>query len=206
MHRCRAARAALVVAGALAALLAGTPGSAAQSYLFGVVDEVKGGVLLHDALRHSDESQTIDLNAELVFAPLWRFETGNRFLDFLVNPRPMVGGSLHTEGDTHQAYGGLDWMHQFGNGFFAEASFGITVHSGRLEQERTASGAFVSERQVSLGNRWLFRESLDLGYRFAGKHGLALHYSHMSNAGLDSDNDGMDFVGLRYSYKFGPTR
>jgi hypothetical protein len=114
----------------------------------------------------------------------------------------MIGGSIHTEGETHQAYAGLDWMYQFGNGLFIEGSFGITVHSGRLEQERTASGAFVSERQVRLGTRWLFHEGIDIGYRFAGHHGVSMHYAHMSNGGLDNDNDGMDFVGLRYGYRF----
>ena len=33
---------------------------------------------------------------------------------------------------------------------------------------------------------------------------ISVFGAHMSNAGLSSDNDGMDFVGLRLGYAFGP--
>jgi lipid A 3-O-deacylase len=192
-------RIARIVALALLAAFSGAAPAAAQPYLLGFVDEVRSGFFLHDALRDSDESHSVDLALELLVAPLWRVESGSAFVDFLANPRPMLGGFLNTDGHADHAYAGLDWRYEHAGGFFLDLTFGAAIHSGRLEQDR-----FVRRRQNSLGTRWLFRESLDLGWRVGERHYLSLGYAHMSNAGLDDDNDGMDFVGLRYGYRFGP--
>jgi len=48
----------------------------------------------------------------------------------------------------------------------------------------------------------LFRESIDLGYRFAGRYAVMAHFSHISNANLCDSNEGMENVGIRLGYLF----
>ena len=111
------------------------------------------------------------------------------------------------------SYGGLDWTWQSVSGFFAGFSFGLAYHTGNLEQatELCPAGTtcalpgnrrYVDTGKVSLGSRILFRESLALGWRF-GPHRLALYGAHLSHGSIfDDDNDGLNFVGLRYGYRF----
>jgi hypothetical protein len=176
------------------------------------VSEFVLGVWAHDPGQDNNESDTWDVNAEIKFRPVRFAAFENRFLRFFFEPRPVVGGSINTEGHTHTAYVALDWTHPFENGIFLGGSFGLTYHTGILHQatEECPSGTtcslagnrrYVDTGDVSLGTRVLFRESLEIGYRFDGRHGIAFHAAHMSQASFfDGDNDGMNFVGLRYSY------
>ena len=69
----------------------------------------------------------------------------------------------------------------------------------------------------SLGCRFLFRESVNAGYRFNKRHALMLHFDHSSNANLCEKNtrdgtaegrhdvtlnEGLESVGVRYGYMF----
>ena len=126
----------------------------------------------------------------------------------------MIGGTVNHKNETHTLYSGLNWQHQFENRFFVGGSFGLAVHTGNLEQEERqcvapevcsllGNRAFVDTGKVTLGSRILFRESIEAGYRIAGRHGVSVYFAHMSNASwFDEDNDGMNFVGLRYRYAF----
>ena len=54
----------------------------------------------------------------------------------------------------------------------------------------------------AFGSRVLFHIPVELGYRFDQHNSLSVYFEHMSNAGLASSNEGMDFLGMRYGYKF----
>lgn len=200
---------------AFLAVWVGANAAQAQSWLDGIaLVEIKGGVLGHDVTKDNDASNSTDLNLEFAFASTRPLDFGNAALNFVLNPRAIVGGSINTEGDTHQAYVALDWRYQFDSGVFVEGSFGAVGHTGNLEQETVACGpsagctlpgnrAFVDTGEPSLGSPILFREHIEAGYRMDSGWSFSLYGAHMSNAGLNDDNDGMEFVGLRIGYAFG---
>jgi hypothetical protein len=185
---------------------------ARRSFLERTVAEFVVGGFLHDPGQDNNESNTWDFNAEIIFRAVTFAEPKNRILRFLAAPRPVVGGSVNDEGYTHTAYAAFDWTYPFESGVYLGGTFGLAYHTGTLHQatEECPPGGnctlpgnrrYVDTGEVSLGTRILFRESLELGYRFATGHGLSLHASHISQGGIfDGDNDGMNFVGIRYSY------
>lgn len=52
------------------------------------------------------------------------------------------------------------------------------------------------------GMHFQFKESIGFGYRFSKNIDATLKYNHYSNADLDDDNSGIDFVGLKVAYRF----
>lgn len=168
-----------------------------------IVSEIRVGALLHDTgpFSASDEDG-VDTNIELLF------ESPDIF-SFMWSPRPHLGVSYNSGGDTSQLYTGLTWEWSFWSGWFAGFSFGGMVHDGRL--------VGVDGEHKSLGCRFLFRESVNAGYRFNKRHALMLHFDHSSNAGLCKKNtrdgtaegrhvvtvnEGLESVGIRYGYMF----
>ncbi|HWK43293.1 MAG TPA: acyloxyacyl hydrolase [Stellaceae bacterium] len=163
-----------------------------------IVDELKGGIYDHDAsvLGHQKETGA-DINLEVLF-------TSPSFLGIIGSPRPMVGGLVNTSGQTDQFYFGLTWDWTFvhdvfasGDGFYVEGSLGGSVHDGKLDVQ----GA-EAQRRKSLGSPVLFREDVDLGYRFAQRYSVAISLNHISDADLAKRNEGLNDVGLRFGYKF----
>lgn len=172
------------------------------------ISELVVGGWLHAPEEGNNEANTYDFNLEIISRRITLLESGNRFAAFFLSPRLILGGSINNENETHTAYLGVNWAYQFDNGLFASFSFGPTYHTGNLEQERVrCSGVCsspdnttpVNTGDVTLGSPILFRESLDVGYR-VGAHGVSVFAAHISNAGFDDDNDGLNFVGLRYSF------
>ncbi len=153
-----------------------------------IVSEVRLGFLVHDqgVASHNKEGG-YDGNFEVLF-------TSPDFLDLIWAPRPHFGGSVNSQGDTSQVYLGLTWEWEFLKGAFFDFSFGGAYHTG----EKTTDDRDKKE----LGCSVLFRESIDLGYRFAGHHGVSLFLDHISNAKLCSENEGLENFGLRYGYTF----
>ena len=72
------------------------------------------------------------------------------------------------------------------------------MHSGIL----TSSDPDSVVEDNEFGCRLLFRESLELGWRFNQRHSISAMIDHISNGGLCDANDGMDNAGIRYGYKF----
>lgn len=200
----------------LTALLTTAPPVKAD-WLKDYVSEVRVGVMDHDpelfTLRpegdatKDDREPGFDVNAEVLFR-----SPDYSFFRTLFNPRPIFGVNINSEGATSMAYAGLDWSYQFDFGLFVEGSFGFAAHNGELSTPLDADGGLCSggpprwgcvDHRSSLGSRILFRESLELGYRFAGGHGLSAHVSHISNGSILADtNGGLDVAGIRYSYRF----
>ena len=77
---------------------------------------------------------------------------------------------------------------------FFGVSFGGSVHNGETKTDRSD--------KKELGCRLLFRESLEFGYRFGGRHAITAFLDHISNANLCDKNEGLETVGLRYGYRF----
>ncbi len=184
---------ALVLICAVAALVAvptehGLAGS--ESDPGDAVSEVRIGVLLHDqAFLHERKETGQDLNLEVLFpSPRWKLFQAVR------SPRPHLGASINNNGGTNQLYGGFTWEWRPAGNAFVNGSLGLSLHDGALEPGRRGL--------EGLGLRVLFRESVEVGYRFRARHGLSFLIDHISNAGLASENQGITSMGIRYAYRF----
>ncbi len=166
---------------AIALLVTATPACAGMS-------ELRLGLLDHDIgfLGHGKEGG-IDVNAELLFE-------SPSFLEAVWAPRPHVGLSVNTTGDTSQLYAGLTWTWEPVNRLFVDVSLGGAVHNGELSDS--------SGERKELGSRVLFRESLSLGYRLDDRNSLSIYFDHESNASLADNNEGLNNLGVRWGYRF----
>jgi len=154
----------------------------------GYLSEIRGGILVHDeGLFSRNKEDGIDTNFEVLFK-------SPSILDAVYSPRPHLGATLNSAGNTSQAYLGLTWDWDFYRDYFLNFSLGGAIHSGEKVTD--------DPKTKSLGCSVLFRESLDLGYKVSGPHSVMLHLDHISNAKLCSTNEGLETFGLRYGYKF----
>ncbi|MBN2810251.1 MAG: acyloxyacyl hydrolase [Deltaproteobacteria bacterium] len=71
---------------------------------------------------------------------------------------------------------------------------GLTLHNGT----RKASKRDEKELDSDL----LFREALEVGYQIKQHQSLSIFFFHISNAGIYSENDGMNHLGIRNGYTF----
>jgi lipid A 3-O-deacylase len=153
-----------------------------------IISEIRLGALVHDEGPFSrNEEDGFDLNLEVLFV-------SPKFLHIVWAPRPHLGANINSGSDTSQVYMGLSWEWSFWGNWFAGFSFGGSVHDGKLETLQTD--------RKELGCRLLFRESIDVGYRFGGRHGVSGFLDHISNANLCDRNEGLENYGIRYGYKF----
>lgn len=154
----------------------------------GVVFEIRLGILVHDEGPFSrNEEDGVDGNLEVLFV-------SPKFLDIIWGPRPHLGASINGSGDTSQVYAGLSWEWSFLGNWFAGFSLVGSVHDGKLETLETD--------RKELGCRILFRESIDMGYRFGGRHAISGFLDHISNANICDRNEGLENYGIRYGYLF----
>jgi lipid A 3-O-deacylase len=131
------------IAVAAAALAAGLATGAAAGAEDGLVSEVKFGVRYHDVgLFDTRSEEGVDLNAEVLFAPL-------EPLAFVWSPRPHLGAHVNTSGDTSQLYFGLTWTFDLTDRFWVAFGGGGAVHNGKLT---TGSG-----EDLQLGSAAQFR-------------------------------------------------
>lgn len=174
--------------------------------LWGYISELRMGALAHDVGPFSAKEESgIDTNIEMLFS-------SPDFLEIIWSPRPQLGINYNSSGDTSQAYLGLEWEYGFWDGWFTSFSFGGAVHDGHL-----VGNTEDAPNSKSLGCRFLFREALNLGYRFRGHHAVMLHLDHISNASLCEKetrdgsefgrhttvlNEGLETFGVRYGYMF----
>jgi lipid A 3-O-deacylase len=178
---------------AAAVVFAALAGSAAAQTQ--VVDEVKFGVLAHDVALFDEHVESgADINLEALF-------TSPDFLGFIGSPRPHLGGSVNTAGNTSVGYFGLTWgitllenLWASGDGVFANGSLG-----GALQNGYTST---APPGRKTLGSTSLFRESLELGYRVTPALSVSAYLDHMSNANLAAQNAGLTDAGIRFGLKF----
>ena len=155
----------------------------------GVLHDIRLGVLAHDVDNlwsgHRRE-EGVDFNVEVVFnRPLLEVLSG------IV--RPNLGISINDQGDTSKVYGGIYWE-VTGRSLFFGLGLGAAWHNGELETRDPA--------KKSLGSRILFRIPLEFGLTLYGPHRISIMFDHVSNGYLASPNEGLDTLGLRYSYLF----
>ena len=191
----------------LALLLAASTFIASPASAEGIVDEVVVGVLQHDIdLIASEHEDGLAINAELRL-------TSPEFMSWIGAPRPTVGLTYATDNPgTDTAYGGLTWTIDIWEGFYTDLFFGMSLHNGNDNFDHYAalsSGAIANDSgfEKYLGCSVLFREAVEIGYRFgdANKHAVSAMVSHLSHGELlcnDTRNAGMDHWGVRYGYKF----
>jgi len=190
-----------------AATLTGTVSPAQAGGLGGIVSEIKGGLLDHDAGRDSPsktiEENTLDVNGEILSVPIVFGHVETPGIQALLQPRVHVGFTANTAGWTNTGYAGLTWDWNLGSGFFTAFSFGFVGHDGQLKRNRVGNNTYVDTGRPNLGAPVMFREGLDIGYHFDPHNSFSVYAAHISNAGwLAKENDGMNFLGGRYGYKF----
>jgi lipid A 3-O-deacylase len=132
------------------------------------------------------------------------------FLNIIGSPRPyvMVSGNVSDDGVNFGGVG-LLWRWEFADGWAFEPGFGYVIHDGELDNpfpDNTAEAeAFSNEHQL-LGSRDLFRTTLALEREFGSQFAAQLYYEHMSHGQVldEGRNQGLDYVGLRFLYRFDP--
>jgi len=172
-----------------APLLAATPPPrTGGSRFMGVISEIRLGALVHDEGPFSRKKEDgVDGNLEILFV-------SPKFMDIVWAPRPHLGGNINSGNDTSQVYAGLSWEWSFWGSWFAGFSLGGAVHDGKLKTLETDRKEF--------GCRLLFRESIDVGYRFGGRHGISGFLDHISDAKICDRSRALENYGIRYGYRF----
>jgi lipid A 3-O-deacylase len=164
--------------------------SAQHAAAEGFVRELKAGALAHDFdgmwSGFSLERRGVDLNLELILSPSLPFLWGAI--------RPAVGGTLNLRGDTSNVYVDARWEIEATSGIFFALGIGAALHDGHLDPD--------AWDRKALGSRVLFHVPIELGYRFDQHNSLSVYFEHMSNGNFASPNEGMDFLGIRYGYRF----
>ena len=157
--------------------------------LWGIISELRLGALAHDIgpFSSNEEDIILDYNAEILFI-------SPAFLEKIWAPRPHLGFTLNTGGDTSQIYAGLTWEYGFWRHWFIDFSLGGAVHDGKKKT--------IQIDRKELGCSLLFRESFEIGYRFESGHALTGFLDHVSNANICDHNEGLESAGIRYGYRF----
>lgn len=187
----------LIVAG-VAMLGAGTASA-------GIVEEARLGILQHNICvidcDNADKEGGPDISGEIVFGT-------PDILSWALEPRPYLGVTYNTAGDTSFYGGGLQWSFPLGESFAIEPGIGYFFHDGYNEnpyvQGSLESTAF-GEEHVFMGSDDLFRTSLALSWHVNETWGAQILYEHFSHGQIlgDGRNQGMDNLGLRLIWKFG---
>lgn len=161
----------------------------------GVVDEVKLGVLAHDiTLGGRSVESGADLNGEVLF-------NGPSFLDYIGAPRPHLGLSINTDGNTDQAYFGLTWGLPIVKSIVGQSD-ALTIYGslGGALQDGYEDSAPPGRKK--LGSVALFREAVEFGYQITPVYSISGIVDHISNANLASHNAGITSAGARIGIKF----
>jgi lipid A 3-O-deacylase len=169
------------------------------------ISVIRGGVMYHEDSRlrrllfnqdKAREHGIIDVNGEVLFArPQWHFD--NRFLNFLLTPRPRIGASINTGRGTSQASFGFAWDIYIWKNWFWEASLDIAFHNGWTDHL-----TLPTDNLRALGCSPLLRQSLSLGFDITEHWRVMGTFEHLDNFGLCRDNQGLSNLGLRIGYRF----
>ena len=100
---------------------------------------------------------------------------------------PFVGVTATTDGGTY-GYGGVGVDVFFGKRWVATPNFAVGVYGNGDGKD--------------LGYALEFRSGLEVAYRFDDYSRLGLSFTHISNAGLDDRNPGVESLVLVYSMPF----
>ncbi|MHA7871716.1 MAG: acyloxyacyl hydrolase [Hyphococcus sp.] len=162
-----------------------------------IVDEARIGATAQSVGGWApDLEQGVGVNLELLFE-------SPEFLSVLGAPRPVIGANIATDSDaTSQVYAGLEWKARFAQRFFAAGMVGGAIHNGETDPFDPVADASRATNTLFLGCRALFRLSADIGYEVTERVSASVHWSHISNANLCDENEGLDNLGMRIGYRF----
>jgi hypothetical protein len=165
---------------------------AGVSHAEGLVRELRGGILAHDASNmwsgFRTENDAVAINAEAIFSPSLQLFGGAL--------RPALGASIATEGGTSNAYLDMRWEFESPAGIFFSVGLGGTIHDGETKL------LSVTQSAKALGSRVLLHIPIEVGYRFDRHNSLSVYFEHMSNGNMRDENEGLDRLGVRYGYRF----
>jgi len=180
---------------AAVALFVGLFGGRAAAQQQNLVSEVKIGVLAHDVVFLGDHVENgSDVNVEILF-------NSPPPLSILGSPRPHIGGTVNTAGNTSDGYFGLTWgVHPLQSLFgvapavFLNGSLGGAVNDGYIDS--------APPGRKALGSPVLFHLSTELGWELTPLVNVSAYLEHMSNADLAARNAGITSAGARLGFKF----
>lgn len=156
----------------------------------GPIRELRLGVAAHDVdgLWSGDSYEDgVDILAGMVFnRPLFHLFSGRAY--------PEVGASINTHGDTSKIFGGLLLQWELPGPFFFATGAGLALHNGKRDTNQPD--------RKSLGSRVLFRIPIEIGIALYRHHRFMIVFDHVSNAGLEQPNEGLDTLGVMYGYRF----
>lgn len=188
-----------------AALVATLAGAMAPAHA--KVEEVRLGLVGN---IRSDQGEVVGGKYGALNAEIDIISSSPDFLNLIGSPRPYLFVSVPTADDGVTFGGvGLYWRNEFVNNWAFELGFGYVIHDGEIDQiyapGTPEAAAFVAEHQL-LGSRDLFRTSMALEREMGERAALQLYWEHMSHGQvLDRGrNQGLDYVGLRFLYRFDP--
>jgi len=167
--------------------------TATQDYDPRFFSELRLGALASVDGRERVREDGLFVDAQLLLNPVLP-PLDNFVADVLLRPRPHVGATLSTAGETNQVYAGVTWTFPVTSVLFLEASFGATLHDRALDED--------FEDGAKLGCHLLFRESAGIGLAFGPHWRLLASVDHASHAGLCGANDGLTHAGTSVGYRF----
>ncbi len=175
--------------------LAAAPGAVAAQSPF--VEEVRFGVLAQSCCGFgANKEDGVGINAEAVFK-------SPKFLSILAAPRPVVGFTASTDrGATSEFYAGFEWRYDLSDRFFVSTMLGGAIHNGETDPFDPVADAGRADTTLFMGCRAHFRYAVDGGVWLTDRISASIYWSHISNAGLCSENEGLDHLGARIGYRF----
>lgn len=171
------------------------------------IEEFRVGVVGNIRDDHGDivEGKHEGANVELEL-----ISSSPDFLNLLGSPRPYLMGSVATDEDGVNFGGvGLLWRWEFAEGWAFEPGFGYILHDGEIDNPYAEGSpeatAFEEDNQL-LGSRDLFRTSFALERELGERAAMQIYWEHMSHGQIldEGRNQGLDYVGVRFSYRFDP--
>lgn len=146
------------------------------------ISEIRLGVLAHDPLIQKEEG--VDINGELYF---------DSWTEGAWELRPSIGGTLNLDDDTSFGYVNINYGGPISENWFLEIFGGAAVHDGKLET--------TDPGRKELGSRVLYHVGLSLGVMLNDTISLSLFGDHMSNAGIEERNEGLETAGVRIGFR-----
>ncbi len=158
-----------------------------------------------------DQGEIVEGKHEGANVELELISSSPDFLNLLGSPRPYLMGSFATDTEDGVNFGGVGllWRWEFADGWAFEPGFGYIIHDGEIDNPypdgTPESVEFEADNQL-LGSRDLFRTSFALEREFGSRAAMQIYWEHMSHGQIldKGRNQGLDYVGVRFSYRFDP--
>lgn len=168
------------------------------------LSELRGGITWQDPAWLGGREGGANINGELLFAtpfPRAWAESLPQALRWLAAPRPHIGFTANTAGNTSTGYFGVTGsmvlardLFRPGDALRFDVFGGGAVHDGLRY-------TYLTERKA-LGSSLLFRGGGELSYQFSPRYSVGLFVDHISNGGTVRVNEGLNTVGLRFGIGF----